>query len=436
MYQTLSAPISVQVELTPWCSQRCVHCYNFWRESDAVFAPVLSTVDIAIQQRIAKELVRHKVFHATLTGGEPLGVIEQLADVLLALKASGVALSLNSNLVLLNEAKIALLKRLGIKSILTSLISADETLHNTLAQNPSSYQKTIAGIRLAVAAGFRVTINTVVTKQNLTGVVATGQLAKELGASVFSATKAAAPANCPDFSEYQISPEDLSQMLLALLEVRHRFGINVDSLEHYPACAFPNEEARRLFGSRNCSAAKTSCTLGFDGVVRPCSHAHLTYGNIEDGLDKSWEAMRIWRTGELVPAVCSQQCGEFPKRCGGGCRIEAAMQTGNLAGSDTFCRQSTPVAKFTARQLPDVQKDDRLQLRDVVMFREESFGHVAYAGQTNWLPIDQTLYEMLISSRNGGVLMVTSIMERFKTNESVASRTLSQLLASRIVSKI
>jgi len=31
MYRTLSAPLSVQVEITTQCQDGCIRCYNFWR---------------------------------------------------------------------------------------------------------------------------------------------------------------------------------------------------------------------------------------------------------------------------------------------------------------------------------------------------------------------------------------------------------------------
>jgi len=35
MYRTLRAPISVQIEVTEYCDNCCLHCYNFWRVKDA-----------------------------------------------------------------------------------------------------------------------------------------------------------------------------------------------------------------------------------------------------------------------------------------------------------------------------------------------------------------------------------------------------------------
>ena len=123
----------------------------------------------------------------------------------------------------------------------------------------------------------------VVTKANLQHLDATASLAKELGVVAFTATKASAPSNCPDFSEYQLEVGELQQMFVALLEASDKYDITVDSLEHYPSCLMPSDDTLTKFGVRKCSAGKTGCTIGFDGQIRPCSHASDIYGHVDDG---------------------------------------------------------------------------------------------------------------------------------------------------------
>ncbi len=250
MAPLLSAPIDIQWELTPWCTNNCVHCYNYWRRGERP-SRRLTQSQMAVHRQTIREIIAHKVFHVTLTGGEPLGVLKQLHKDLMLLSAAGVSLSINTNVALLDTELIKLLKVLGIKSILTSLMSSDEKINDFLAQQPGAYKRTINGIRLAVDEGFHVSVNMVVMSQNFHTIYSTGELAYSLGASTFCATKVSKPSNCEDFSAYALSVPQVQSMFKTLIELKRTFGINVASLEHYPACIFPDAETRALFGTRN-----------------------------------------------------------------------------------------------------------------------------------------------------------------------------------------
>lgn len=436
MYTKLSAPLDVQWELTPWCTYNCVHCYNYWRRGRRP-KRTLSADLIAVHRQAAQEIINNRVFHATLTGGEPLGVLEQVFPELIALKQAGVHMSVNSNLALLNRCTIELLQQLGVRSILTSLISADEGLNDELAQQSGAFRRTVAGIKLAVANGFRVSVNMVVSQKNFHTIRETGDLAYTLGARSFCATKVSKPSNCPDFSDHLITAEQIGQMFHELLCIKEDFGIKVASLEHYPACLFPDDETRAAFGNRNCSAAKTSCTLGFDGAVRPCSHAPMPYGNVvQAGLKATWERMDEWRDDSLVPAICRHQCGEYPGRCGGGCRIEALNADRGMSGSDPYCLGAKPVAQRAVGGVKLLSPDSGVRLSPQVRFRSEKFGHIAYKSSTRWVAIDSTLYDILTPTLDGEILTVDSVVKAYQCSEADAIETLSILKAKSIVELI
>ncbi len=69
MYKTLDAPLSAHVEIDTNCNQRCRNCYNFWREDQPHLSIKLSG---SLALRIANQLHAAGIFHAILTGGEPL----------------------------------------------------------------------------------------------------------------------------------------------------------------------------------------------------------------------------------------------------------------------------------------------------------------------------------------------------------------------------
>lgn len=197
LYKTLDAPLSCHIEIEASCNQSCFHCYNFWRNGDGLLMPM----SFEIAKRVSEEMGRCQIFHGIINGGETLLNFEILLFLIKNLKEKGISFSLNSNLSLLDEKKADLLRMAGLKTILTSLLSFDEKTHNFLTNSKDSFQKVISGITLAKKFGFRVGINMVVSKFNVDHIRQTGLLAKELGASFFSATRVALPqgSNCLAF---------------------------------------------------------------------------------------------------------------------------------------------------------------------------------------------------------------------------------------------
>ncbi|KKS31537.1 MAG: Radical SAM domain protein [candidate division WWE3 bacterium GW2011_GWF1_42_14] len=430
MYTRLSAPLDVQWELTPWCTYNCVHCYNYWRRDERPMR-VLTEDQLVVRRKTAKELLENKVFHVTLTGGEPLGVIEQVMPELRQLASAGIQMSINTNLALMTTEMGKLLKELGIRSILTSLMSADEILNDEIAQQRGAFRRTIEGIKVAVSMGLRVSVNMVVSQKNFDTIYDTGKLAYSLGAKAFCATKVSKPSNCEDFTGFPLSREQLGSMFHELIRIRKAFGIEVASLEHYPACVFPNTETRTMFGNRNCSAAKTSCTIGFDGNIRPCSHAPMSYGNVaEQGLSVAWIGMDAWRDDSLVPSVCKLTCGEYPGKCGGGCRIESLNVHQGVGGSDPYSLEAAPAAKRAVAKLKLLDPAVIVQLQPKVRFRKENFGFIAYRSSTNWVAMDSTLYGIVVPSKP---VSVTDVATAYQSSEDDALETLSILSAKGIV---
>ena len=98
IFRTLSAPVSLQWELTPFCNERCIHCYNYWR-TDTLGEKLITTPDtLAVLDKVSSEIVRNKIFNVTVTGGEPLAILKWAYPYLQRLAEGGVEISFNTNL--------------------------------------------------------------------------------------------------------------------------------------------------------------------------------------------------------------------------------------------------------------------------------------------------------------------------------------------------
>ena len=134
------------------CNNRCLHCYAAGQKYAG------GEVELTTEEwkTILKKLYDAHVCQVTFTGGEPT----MRKDLPELVKAARYFISrVNTNGILLTEEYCQKLVDAELDSIQITLYSADEETHNRLV-GTKSFQKTVAGIKNAVAAGLSVSINT------------------------------------------------------------------------------------------------------------------------------------------------------------------------------------------------------------------------------------------------------------------------------------
>lgn len=426
----LSAPVSCQWELTPKCNYDCSHCYNHWRQSGSESAFVVNEKVIALYEASVREILANQVFAVTVTGGEPLLVFDQVLPFLKQLHAEGVQVRLNSNLSLLTKEMAQSLKQVGVVSMLASLSAGIEEINDRITGRQGSFARTVRGIKIAKEAGFPVTVNMVVTKVNLHLIFETAKLTASLGVESFAATRASIPGAGLDFSDYALNLEEFRFMLAELLRVKEELKLKADSLEFYPPCSMKDPKARDFFRSRSCSAAKTNCTIGYDGSVRPCSHATTGYGDIRDGLRQAWLAMGEWRSGELLPVGCKACSAQ--KYCEGGCRVEALLSKGSLKDQDPYCDYSQLPLRLPSRKLDPVELSNEYVFHHELKSREENFGGILFVSPSKWAPVKKELYELAYRAE-GGIITPRSLATVLGVSEDDAAATIAYLCTKKIL---
>lgn len=426
----LSAPVSCQWEVTPDCNYGCTHCYNHWRQSGNEPVFEVNEEVIALYKATVREILANHVFAVTVTGGEPLIVLDQILPYLEQLHTGGVQIRLNSNLSLLTEETARSLKQIGVVSILTSLPAGVEEVNDRITGRRGSFVRTVRGIKIAREAGFPVTVNMVVTKVNLNLIFETARLAASLGAESFAATRASIPGAGLDFSDYALTLGEFRFMLAELLRVKQELSLKVDSLEFYPPCSMEDPKARAFFRSRSCSAAKTNCTIGYDGSARPCSHAPMSYGDIRDGLRQAWLAMGEWRSGELLPVGC-EACS-VQKHCGGGCRVEAFLSKGSLNDQDPYCDYSQLPLELPPRNLAPVELSGEYIFHPALKSRREDFGGIFFVSPSKWAPVKKELYELAYKT-GSGIITARSLATVLGVSDSDAAVTATYLRTKKIL---
>lgn len=426
MFRLLSAPISVQWEVTSWCNLNCIHCYNHWIVSRCN----TSQFDEHLFEKVVTTLLSHNVFAVTITGGEPLGVLDPLLPSIKELRKGGVEVGINSNCTLLDDACAEKLAKLGISSILVSLPSGNPDTHAQITGSPSAFQKTCQGIKTAIKHGIKPTINMVVSKLNIDEIRLTAEVSLGLGVRSFCATRASMPVGCTKFHEIALNKDEFQQMITQLIKIQEDLGMDVDSLEFYPPCSLAPGKPRKTFGSRTCTAGKTTCTIGSEGLIRPCSHAPQTYGSIQDGLTTAWQNMWEWRTDNWLPQECSD-CNAAAK-CQGGCKIEAMLISGNLNYPDPYCNlKNKPLETVRASSNMLNPQQTVFRINPNLRTRKEEFGGIAFSSLRRWVAVSKPLLAFL-EKRKGGEITDEQIASALGVERMAVTNTID-LLVSKLI---
>ncbi|MDD7473738.1 MAG: radical SAM protein [Bdellovibrionota bacterium] len=438
MYRTLKAPLSVQLEVTGSCNISCKHCYNFWRgnQFDECYLneSYLKNMTVDTVVKLFREIVKFKIKNIVITGGEPLLNYNIVKFILKLAKENHVSVSMNSNLILINDDIAVELKELGLKGILTSFMGSCEKVYEAVSGVNGTFQKATDGLRCVLNNGFNVTCNMVTTKLNVQDVFNTASFVKQLGVTKFAMTPASIPANCSDFSQYSLIKEEVIFAYNELLRVQDELNMVIDTLVPLPLCFINNLNKFPNFIRRKCSAGITFAMISSGGIIRPCPNTSIEFGSVlEYGLEATWKRMTSYRSGERIPKDC-KEC-KLLVNCLGGCRYRGEKESGKIYGLDSLCDVSLKedtYQLFTQNKKDivsktEIPKDSYLNFINVDI-REEEFGAVVLSENGHWL---------IVNSDGCDLVKKCIELKLISTNEQVVTRNKKfflMLLNSNVVS--
>ena len=169
----LGVPISVQLDVTYRCNERCVHCYlDHDDHGEMTLAEIRDVLD---------QMAEAGVFFLTISGGEVLMRMD-FFDILAHARARMFSVKVKTNAFMIREAEADRLARAGLSSVQVSIYSHRPEVHDAITKLPRSLERSIAGIRLLRARGVKVTIANVLMRSNLNDYAGVKELAAELGA--------------------------------------------------------------------------------------------------------------------------------------------------------------------------------------------------------------------------------------------------------------
>ncbi len=346
------APFQVVWDVTYACNLRCKHCYasaGKAREDELTDEEALDLVD---------RLSNMGVTIIAFSGGEPL-VRKNILDLARRAHENGMYVSIATNGTLITKEKARQLKEAGVDYLQISLDGSTAETHDDFRGIPGAFERTIKGIKNAVAEGFFVNIATTATKANMEEMPAIIDLCNDMGVNWFMAYNFVPTGRGKAIFETDLAPqerEDMLNMLFAKME-----EVDCELLTTAPQFArialqncngggtvvvpthFYNTKVREeMFQLTEfiggCGAGRFYMSIRANGDIDPCVFFPLHVGNVRtDDLDELWRKNDIF--GDLRNKdILKENCGscEFRYHCGG-CRARAYNYFGDYFAPDPGC---------------------------------------------------------------------------------------------------
>jgi AdoMet-dependent heme synthase len=320
----LGAPLSVHLDLTYRCNERCEHCYL--NHDD------LGEMTTAEIRRILDELAEAGVFFLTLSGGEPL-VRDDCFEIIERARALLFNVKLKTNAILIREAEARRLRKLGVEQVQISVYSHRPEVHDGITKVRGSLQRTLAGVRALRSQGLKVTIANVLMRSNARDGAGVQALASEIGAHY---------ALDPTITPMMDGHTGVLRHRVSAYELRQVFR-NPDLVEDVESfCAPPPAVDDDVREGLPCSAGHTACYISPYGDVYPCVQFPLPCGNVrEQKFSEIWKGspqlgeVRSIRGKDLTTCSSCAHLGTCT-RCPG-----LAYMEGNMRGpSSADCEKS------------------------------------------------------------------------------------------------
>jgi radical SAM protein with 4Fe4S-binding SPASM domain len=362
--QRLRAPVSVVWSLSYRCNLMCKHCYQNANQRSS------DELTLEEQFKIIDQMAQAGVSLVVLSGGEPL-TNPNLGALIQRIKEQRMAVSIDSNGVLLNKEIVQYLRQLGVDSIELSLDSVHAEAHDSFRGLNGAFQKTLDAVELCSDAGIFTTVATTATKLNHAECSELISLARSRGAQRIVFFDLIPAGRGRDIQGLRLSRTELIQLMAIVKKECSRDGgevfaelpqyviysssgdgdsISDDtgtalSIERFTLSSFFDCAGQgniyRKFAAYlgGCPAGRLYCNIQPNGDVTPCMFMpdYPVAGNLRNQPfqdiwnSPTFEALRDRASLEGKCHGC-----RFAFVCGG-CRAKAAAYQGDYLASDPTC---------------------------------------------------------------------------------------------------
>ncbi len=276
-------PLSVQLDLTYRCNERCVHCYLDHDDHGE-----LTTAEI---KHLLDEMAEAGVFVLSLSGGE-IFLRKDLFEIIeYARFQRQFCVKLKTNAIMIHEGEAARLREIGVESIQISIYSHRPEVHDGITLVPGSWQRSLNAARFLKSQRLRVIFANVLMVQNARDYQGVRDLAEELG------VESTLDPTVTPMMDGNRSVLSLGADQKTLRGVFQDQGL-VGDVDEFCAIAAPGDE--NSLAALPCSAGHTACYVSPYGDVFPCVQFPLPTGNV-----RKQKFLDIWQHSEKMNEVRS-----------------------------------------------------------------------------------------------------------------------------------
>lgn len=310
---------SATFELLTVCNWRCKHCYIASHKN--IGLPFESVVDILHQLR------GQGVYEVTLTGGE-IFCRPDIFQIIEEARKLWLKVILFTNVSLLNEEKVLLLKKLGVAEISCTIFSLNPDIHDSISGTPGSLMAALNSLEIIRKHQIPVNVKMIVTNLNCHEISTLAEYCKERG-FLFSI----------DFDIFAKTNGDTSSHFLRMTP--QQFESQIKVLDSYRG--FTPREHRS--NEHVCPGIRCAIAIAHDGSVYPCNKFLVKLGNLTvQSLSDIWDNSNLLKEYQNMQWKDLKDCSHcdmqnFCMHCPG----TALLEDGDVYGK---CSASCEIAKI------------------------------------------------------------------------------------------
>lgn len=335
-YLKINAPLAAQLELSGNCNQKCIFCYNTWKES----CSKSDTKSLSKNQHliILDKLIKNNIFEITFSGGEPL-LTSWLEELIKKCSDKKIETTIITNGILLNKKRVKSLKKAGLENMQISLHHYNKKINNKLTGNKNSFENTINGIKNAIKifGNEKINVNMVALPETYKDVYKMAKFLKSMNVKSFTVGTPAVTGEMKNNKEIVINKKIFLEIYNELISAKKDFNLSVGFTGGFPICILPklNSETIGMI-SNYCDAGLNQLVIDPEGNIKPCVCLNYKLGNIlKEDIKKIWSKNKFLlniRKLKYTPKEC-KNC-KYISICRGGCRASAKGYFGKLNTKD------------------------------------------------------------------------------------------------------
>ena len=155
--------LSLQIEITPYCNLKCVHCYLGFGTPSEAHHQGLTTEQLC---KVLDEFRALGGLHVTFTGGEAM-TNKDLPALLRYARKKDLVITILTNAALLTDDLLKVMQETNVAHVQVSLYSMLPEAHDAVTQVKGSFENSKRAIEKMIAANIPVQLACPVMKENL-----------------------------------------------------------------------------------------------------------------------------------------------------------------------------------------------------------------------------------------------------------------------------